>query len=234
MKNVKKLLALALIAGTFILSPTLARAEEMASEEAATTETVTKTEETVKSDDLNAYAEEVATDLGGESPLSLQDMAKAQDTITRLGYLLEIERKLSEIDTVRKTREGVPFGGQLSPPSLPTYGGAEMLPTGGMMGLPSGGMAGGPEGIAVSRIFGTNGAYSAVIVYGQDKSMIARVGDVLPNGAKVKSVTMSGVKTYDKYGEYNLPFASAGQNTESDSTYGDGLGYKSETQTIQK
>ncbi len=64
--------------------------------------------------------------------------------------------------------------------------------------------------------------------------MIARVGDVLPNGAKVKSVTMSGVKTHDKYGEYNLPFVNAEQNSETSTAHGEIPGYGNDGQTIPK
>ncbi len=135
------------------------------------------------------------------APLSLGDMAAAQDTLARLNLLGDIEQKLSQIETARTQREGVSAGagmGASALPNLPLPPAASNMPPLAMTAMPDM-SAFADTGSTVDHISGTNGNYNAAIKI-DGRPMIVRRGTVLPSGARVTDVSATGVKIKSKAG----------------------------------
>lgn len=129
--------------------------------------------------------------------INLDDMIRAQDAINRLDLLLEIEKRQTELKKIRDERNkpaaGSLFGGIPSsalnlppikaniPPPPPKSSSSEDKPVSS------------PKEYTVQRITGSDGRYVAVIDTGDGKMKTVKVGDKMPDGSKVKDVSLTEV-----------------------------------------
>ncbi len=133
-------------------------------------------------------------------PINLDDMIKAQDAISRLDLLLEIEKRQNEIKKVRDERNKPSALGAAIPASalnLPSMSSSSIKPMRprsdddsdeGFTAPSSGGL----DKYAIKRITGTNGRYAAVLNSGSTSQNV-RAGDKLSDGTLVKTITLTSV-----------------------------------------
>lgn len=125
-------------------------------------------------------------------PINLDDMIRAQDAINRLDLLLEIEKRQTELKKLRDERNkpstlsaGIPASALNLPP----------IHTAAVSTMPRPISAPPPvssSGYSLKRIEGSDGRYSAVLGDG-DKMMSVHQGETLPDGSKVKAVSLTSV-----------------------------------------
>lgn len=163
---------------------------------------------------------DVVTDLKrAEKNVTLEDVARAQDALARLDLLLDIEKKINEIEKVRDERKsiGKSFSrdtsasggfGQIpaSALSLPMTGSSPFRPTASTVSQPSRPVVSTPapsprasaDGYTVEQITGSNGRYRAVVSDSGGKKSTVSTGEKL-NGFTVSNISASGVTlTNDK------------------------------------
>lgn len=145
-----------------------------------------------------------------QSNVSLEDIARAQDSLTRLDLLLQIEQKLGEIKRAQNERTGAPatsFG-------TPNFGGTPAIPasalnlptTGGIEGVASAPVTtvkrrpavikhddeDSPAGFKVERVAGANGRFTAVMLTPGGDRRTVRQGDEI-SGQTVSDISADGV-----------------------------------------
>jgi type IV pilus biogenesis protein PilP len=146
--------------------------------------------------------QEAMTGLQKTDPINMDDMIRAQDAINRLDLLLEIEKRQNELKKLREERNkpaasasmasSIPASALQLPPMkvnpMPSSGG------GNIMALPKpADVKPSGDNYALKRIVGSEGRYSAVISAGDNKVINVRSGETLPDGSKVKSVSLMSV-----------------------------------------
>jgi len=127
---------------------------------------------------------------------TLEDLNAAREAIAKLDVLIDIEKRLNDLSTIRKERDKDSFVPALSasslglrnslPPPLPaaTASAAPYVPPAPMV-MPA-------ANIEVHRVMGVAGRYMATIkIDGNDK--IVREGDKLSDGSVVHSISAQGV-----------------------------------------
>jgi type IV pilus biogenesis protein PilP len=144
--------------------------------------------------------QEAVTGLQKTDPINLDDMVRAQDAINRLDLLLEIEKRQTELKKIRDERNkptlsaGIPASA-LGLPKTP--GAAAPAPVSSAprpVTLP---VTPPPAASPISnyilkRIMGSEGRYAAVLDDG-GKTISVRPGETLPDGSKVKTVTLTSI-----------------------------------------
>jgi type IV pilus biogenesis protein PilP len=126
----------------------------------------------------------------GTSGASLEDMNQARAALAKLDLLVSIETKMNDLDKVRASRGGIGMSSMIPASALGMRGsqqGDESTPSFGSRQPVR-------ASYDVSRIVGTDGSYTAVINVGAGRMNTVRVGDQLPDGSEVRSITASGVK----------------------------------------
>jgi type IV pilus biogenesis protein PilP len=130
-------------------------------------------------------------------PINLDDMIRAQDAINRLDLLLEIEKRQTELKKLRDERNKPTIMSSSIPASALNLPSLKVTSTSGINLPPANTLPKPPEPPAstysLKRIVGTEGRYSAVISSGGDRVLSVRPGETLPDGSKVKSVTLTSV-----------------------------------------
>ena len=140
--------------------------------------------------------------------INLADVANAQDALARLDLLLQIEQKLGAVDTAHQQRvkqamlaSGVPNALPIPAPNAP-----QMMQNG--LGGGNFSNAGGGD-YSVDRVYGSNGKYTALVNDGPSHILV-HVGDTLPDGSKISTMTINGVQVSTESGTYRtLPFSQA-------------------------
>ena len=141
--------------------------------------------------------------------LTLDDLNSARQTIAKIDVMIEIEKKLTELDKLRQDRDGVgakplaaaipasaisplpaPSLPQFTPPALPSLPLFNKEPQHVSPPPVSTGTSG-----DISRIIGTGGHYAAMVKNG-DQTKIVQVGDHF-DGATVLSISATGVQVED-------------------------------------
>ena len=133
--------------------------------------------------------------------VTLDDLNSARQAVAKIEALTEIEKRLVELEKVRHEREKesnnvnlaamIPASALQAPMAMPP-----------MFAQPTA-MAGGPQGMAMpvmpktvlelSRVMGGGGHYSAVLKMSGDETKTVRVGERLPDGSLVTSITSTEV-----------------------------------------
>ena len=125
------------------------------------------------------------------------DLNSARQAIARVDILIELEKKLAELDKVRSEKEEKSAAASIPASSLNPMGGgvptipqptAYIPPQMPVMAMP----APSPS-FTVSRISGAAGTYSAVLAMADGADKTVRVGDALSDNEKVVDIDSSGV-----------------------------------------
>lgn len=159
------------------------------------------TSEITKSPQTPQIVNETVSRLQKTDPINLDDMIRAQDAINRLDLLLEIEKRQTELKKIRDERNkpspsammgGLPPGMLNLPPIK-----ASAPPPAPVITPPLKADKDGEEksskDYAVKRILGTDGRYMAVLDLGSDGVRTVKVGDKLPDGSKIQSISLTEV-----------------------------------------
>jgi len=153
---------------------------------------------------LDSSAEETA----------LSDLNKARQTVSRIEAMIDVEKRLNELDRLRNERRGTAQMGNL-PAALAGAIPASALgmPNGINMGKATGGlsqnnqlivMPAKPSRPSIARIIGTNGKYTAVLKMSEKEEKTVKVGDKVSDGETVRSITSSSVEIGGKGTSYTL------------------------------
>lgn len=144
---------------------------------------------------------------------TLTELNHARQVVTRIEAMIDVEKRLSELDRVRNDRRGNDARGAL-PGSLaaaiPASALAPMRGGGSAVGA-NGELGAGDQGFVVPgsghpkivRIVGSGGKYSAVIKSGGGLRTV-RVGDKISAGAYVRSISTTSVEVGGKGTSYTL------------------------------
>jgi type IV pilus biogenesis protein PilP len=120
--------------------------------------------------------------------MTLNDLNAAREAVAKLDALLDIEKRLTDLEKIRKEREG----GRSFAEAIPA---SALMPPGGAGAMPrqTNAMPMPPSSPDVERIEGTNGHYAAVVKSGT-ASKIVHVGDRLDDGSTVLAITADGME----------------------------------------
>jgi len=137
-------------------------------------------------------------DLESMDDTTLQDLTEARQTITRIDAVIDMEKKINELQRIRADRRNIGGSGaaaRIAPPSLDS-----LLPNVAPIAAPIAPVApinlpsisvpsGRPE---VAQILGTEGRYVAVLKIGKDRHSV-RIGDKIPSGDTVEGITSTSI-----------------------------------------
>lgn len=136
------------------------------------------------------------------SNITLEDLNAAREAVARVDMLIELEKKLKDLSEVRKDRKGSGGFEDALPASalnakFPATPQAMTPPTLFQPATPVSPVMPPPsfssDNIVVERIMGAGGRYAAMIKVNDGKATLARVGDELSDGSKVKAISDQGV-----------------------------------------
>ncbi|MDX2027612.1 MAG: hypothetical protein SFW62_03135 [Alphaproteobacteria bacterium] len=129
--------------------------------------------------------------------VTLDDLNSARQAVAKLEALIDIEKRISELEKIRQEREG---GGSLAaaiPASAlrPSVAAPPMPMSSSPSATPAVAMpAPAPGVMELSRVIGSTGHYSAVIKMSDGQLETGRVGDRLSDGSVISKVTMKEVE----------------------------------------
>jgi type IV pilus biogenesis protein PilP len=144
--------------------------------------------------------QEAVTGLQKTDPINLDDMVRAQDAINRLDLLLEIEKRQSELKKIRDERNkvnltlGIPSSALNLPrgPAAPAAPAPAPAPVAAPMTIQLPPPPSPISNYVLKRIMGSEGRYAAVLDDG-GRALSVRPGETLPDGSKVKTVTLTSI-----------------------------------------
>lgn len=166
---------------------------------------------------MPSAVQDAVTRLQKVDQINLDDMIRAQDAINRLDLLLEIEKRQTELKKVRDERNKPAasastaaaslLGSAIPASALNLPKPAASLPVADTPSAPPASSSfssksfssskkeeSGPSSkYSIRRITGTDGRYFAVINTEDNASQTVHVGDKLPDGTIVKSITLTKV-----------------------------------------
>ncbi len=128
--------------------------------------------------------------------VSLDDLNSAREAVAKLDMLIDIEKRLTDLEKIRQEREGQSLSSAI-PASALGMGGSfapGMQPYPGQpanAGMPVAAPV--EQKVEVVRIQGARGRFAAVVKTGEDKREQVRAGDTLADGSEVLSVSSRGV-----------------------------------------
>jgi type IV pilus biogenesis protein PilP len=156
-------------------------------------------------------ARSIVKSLDGTDTLTLEDLNRARQTIARIDALIDVEKRLTELEKLRNERTGGSMAGAI--PASALNPGGRFMNAGMGMGAPQPMAAPAPvmpmampvmaqsmSGTEVTRIMGTDGKYSAVLKTSDGDMHTVRPGDQI-NGKTVRSISSSSVTLEEKGGE---------------------------------
>jgi hypothetical protein len=131
--------------------------------------------------------------------VTVEDLNAAKEAVARLDALIDIEKRLSDLEEIRRERDELSSAATMLPAgALP----AGALPVANpLMTAPQAPVAPPPppvdtfttDGLQVERLVATDNKFTAYIKDGSESTLV-RVGDKLDNGAKVVAITRNGVR----------------------------------------
>lgn len=136
------------------------------------------------------------------TPLSISDMSAAQDTLARLGLLLEIEKKLADVQEAHAKREMAGMSGDQDLSSSQVLNDA----TSQSFGHSNRKAKNTSSEMKVVTIAGASGRYSAILDV-DGNQIVAKTGTVLQDGSKVTAISASGVTVRGDGRTKTLPLA---------------------------
>jgi type IV pilus biogenesis protein PilP len=123
--------------------------------------------------------------------VTLEDINSARQAIAKIDALIEIEKRLAELEKIRQQRgmgtslsAAIPASALQPPPSFastPATHSAKQMPAA-------------EKSVEISRIVGREGHYSAVVKLSDNETKTVQAGDHLPDGSTVVSITTGGVQ----------------------------------------
>lgn len=142
--------------------------------------------------------------------VTLDDLNSAREAMAKLDILIEIEKRLNDLTTIRQEREeksmanaipasalglgnrcsGPRCAQQMSQPmamSMPALNGANMA------AQPPAAIGPTSDSLEIVRIAGASGNYTATIKAGEGKTKLIREGDKLSDGSEVKGISSKSV-----------------------------------------
>jgi type IV pilus biogenesis protein PilP len=161
-----------------------------------------------------AALEEKATDnakstlktLDGTDALTLDDLNRARQTVARIDAMIDIEKRLGELEKLRDGKNGGSssnFANAIPASALTPMPRAisrtPSFPTGQEMPVV---MHVAPSKPEISRIVGADGKYEAVLKMSDGETRTVRIGDTL-NGGTVRWITPSAVG-FDEKGQTSV------------------------------
>lgn len=142
---------------------------------------------------------EVIKNLGSMTETAtLEDINVARQAVAKLEAMIDIERRLSELEKVRNDRSrgsaasamaaAIPASALLplpaaKPPSTPKHSGSDDAKPINVTPMSMG------SSYELSRVVGSNGRYRAVIKTGEGSEKTYRAGDKLPDGSILQDIT---------------------------------------------
>lgn len=149
-------------------------------------------------DEISTNAKKIIKrlDVAGDTT-SLADLNSARQTVTRIEAMIELEKRLKELDKLRGERDGMSMSA--APAML-----ASAIPSSALMPPPSASMISEPEPQKVkmssnlgqpeiSHIYGTGGKYTAVLKLSNGDLKSVKVGDKISDNESVRAITPSSV-----------------------------------------
>lgn len=130
--------------------------------------------------------------------ITLEDLNSAREAVVKLDVLIDIEKRLNDLMSLRKEREESIDGLSASlpdtalagmPPAIPVMS-APMPIMSAPSPMPSSSAL---DEIEVLRISGASGRYSAMVQSSDGSEQMVRVGDKLSDGSKVLGISRKGV-----------------------------------------
>lgn len=148
-------------------------------------------------DSVTDSVKKVIKQLGADENITINDLNSARQAVAKLDALLDIEKRLVDLEKVREERKSTKGS---SIPPIPASALASPVPS--LLPIPGSPQAGGPPilpafsaaSLEVSRITGGSGRYKATIKTPDGQTKVLQAGDRLPDGTKVISVSASGVE----------------------------------------
>lgn len=155
--------------------------------------------------------------------VTLEDLNSAREAVVKLDVLIDIEKRLNDLSSLRREREekaGAPLAGAIPASALGLPGARgnmpipALLPSGMPSSIPFPGVTGpsisapsmpsvpgpsavsvptGPSTVEVSRITGASGRYVASIKEADGRIVQVREGEKLADGSKVISISRDGL-----------------------------------------
>jgi type IV pilus biogenesis protein PilP len=145
---------------------------------------------------------------------SLADLNRARQTITRIDAMIDVERRLNELEKLREERHdahsssmtaslagaipasalGMPTHSSSTPVAPPAFGQEEQKTKPAVS----------PQRPEISRIYGTGGQYVAALKFSGGEMKSVRAGDKIGDGETVRAITASSVDIGGKETSYTL------------------------------
>ncbi len=125
--------------------------------------------------------------------LTVQDLNKAREASSRLDALIDIEKRLNDLATLRQERlekAGAALGAAIPLSALSPSAGGVVCPSKPTPPPPPPPPSFNPQ---VEMVVGARGRYTAVIRVLEDKTVRVHEGDMLPNDRRVLSITPRAV-----------------------------------------
>lgn len=169
-------------------------------------------------DKVTDNAKSLVKKLDTTEPTTISDLNAAKQTVTRIEAMIDIEKRLGELDKLRNERNSRAFGGALAlPAGVPAGGLAAAIPASALQPLPGAitamPVSGSPDSPPVfhvgsgrpeiSRISGTEGRYVAVLKMPDGEKKAVKAGEKFSHGT-VRAITSSSVEIADKGTSYTL------------------------------
>jgi len=120
--------------------------------------------------------------------VTLDDLNAAREAIAKLDVLIDIEKRLADLDKIRREREGKSMMQSIPASALAMPSPATSFQPANIQSMPSQGSI-----TDVIQITGSNGNYAALVKEGVDKHYI-HTGDRLSDGSIVLAITPGGVE----------------------------------------
>ncbi len=123
--------------------------------------------------------------------VNVEDMNRAREAVAKMDLLIDLEKRISELDQIRREREektipAIPASA-LAPPQMGMMPPAAMQPPPPPIEKPQ-------EDVVVERVVGARGNYRAIIRVGDsEKHVSVREGDKISDGSTVVSVNSYGI-----------------------------------------
>ncbi len=166
-------------------------------------------------DKVTDSAKSVVKRLDTTEATTISDLNSARQTVTRIEAMIDIEKRLGELEKLRNERNSRAFAAVMPMPSglagaIPA---SALQPLPGTVAVASSSVSASPDSPPVirfgsgrpeiSRISGTEGRYMAVLKLPDGEKKSVKVGDKLSHGT-VRSITSSSVEVADKGNSYTL------------------------------
>lgn len=120
--------------------------------------------------------------------VTINDLNSARQAIAKIDILIELEKKMAELEKIRQEREN-----KVMPAALPASALTPGQTTEAALPMPMGG------NVDLVRVIGITGHYRAIIKAGYDGNKTVDVGDALSNGEIITAISTTSM-TLDRRG----------------------------------